>query len=40
MVLDKLGADMAGMRKDLDKVVTTIDGLRTDLSGRVALKGP
>jgi hypothetical protein len=39
VVLDKLGTDLAGMRKDLDKVVITLDGLRGDLSGRVAPKG-
>lgn len=37
VVIDKLGGDLAGMRKDLDKVVVTLDGLRNDLSGHVSL---
>ena len=37
VVIDKLGGELTLMRKDLDQVVVKIDGLRNDLSGRVAV---
>lgn len=40
VVIDKLGGELTLMRKDLDQVVVKIDGLRQDLSGRVALTAP